>query len=325
MSHLARVLAIALWVAVTVATSPLAAQSNPLKTIKKLSTPKASYTTDELIQTIRNLENAKLHEIDAPRKNAIGKFGISVGNHTNGLARIGPLWWVTNYPNYDRETGRLLFWNQTLDDYEDPKEFDTDGGYPAGMDSAGPYLAVAYAKERIKFFKLDERSGAMSELASFTPPSGGRRESVGLAFHPERNTYYLVSGTEVFVGTPGGAFQPIGTVPRTPGYNESQPLVYLGQDRFAVFALGPKEGGNPYEFSFFMFSVDSNNAISNISPEECFVTLSHPGEGGGAPSFRWAGSVIYEQGILVMSAAPKRLDASGNYYLWFSVAKLAGK
>ncbi|WP_432784639.1 hypothetical protein AAJV73_11395 [Cyanobium sp. BSA11S] len=193
------------------------------------------------------------------------------------------------------------------------------------MDAAGPYLAVTYARTKIQFFEFKKDDGDVTVLASFDPPRLGKMESVGLAYHPTRQRYYLISDTQLYTGTPGGTWTRIGEVGRTRGYNESQPMVYVGDDsqgnaRFAVFALGPKENMKPYEFSFSLFTVDpTDRRITMVSGEE-YVELSDQSKGsaGGAPSFRWGGNVTFDGTKLTLFAVPKRLDASGNYYYWES-------
>lgn len=285
----------------------------------RLAQAKSSPTyldNEQLIAAIRSLGNAKLQVKDAPSE----LFGVSAANHTNGMARIGP-WWITNYPNVDRAKGRILYWNDTKDDYQEPKVIDTEGGYPAGMDAAERFLAVTHAKNKIRFFQFNnDEDGGLTELTAYAPPTQATRESVGLAYHPERKIYYMISNQELFKGTPGGDWTKIGTVDRKVGYSESQPMIYLGNDRFAVFALMPDKNGSPYEFSFFLFSVNDEGKITQITSHDEYIGLSSDsqGEAGGAPSFRWAGTMTFDGKTFTLYAAPKRLDASGNYYFWES-------
>lgn len=88
-----------------------------------------TYTNDELRAAIRALSHAELKVKDAPRKNAWGDFAVAAGNHTNGMARLGP-WWITNYPNAGRKKGRVLYWNENEKDYETPIVFDAEGRLP---------------------------------------------------------------------------------------------------------------------------------------------------------------------------------------------------
>lgn len=266
---------------------------------------------------IERLAKSEIYTIDAPHTAGDAKFFAAVSHHVNGMARLGDNW-ITNYPNEGRKVGRLLVWNENTFDYQDPHTFDTtlgmekDDVYPAGMDAAKNFLAVAYASNVIKFFEFNGAKIVEKEAMVFNDKVG--REDVGLAYHPRQNQYFMVTKKVAYrrVGQNWSNWETIGTLGIEKGTEESTCLVHVKDDLFVYFAFGTKADPT-YGFYYSIIEFNNNSHVKHASGE---LSLTNKGSAMGAPSFRWAGNVTYDNNVFRMYAAPKRLDSSGNFHMW---------
>jgi hypothetical protein len=266
---------------------------------------------------IGRLAQSPIHTIDGPHTAGDAKFFAAVGHHVNGMARIGDNW-ITNYPNEGREVGRLLVWNENTFDYQDPHTFSLklgmkkDDVYPSGMDGSNRFLAVAYASDVIKFFEFNGTNIVEKEALEIGDEVG--REDVGLAYHPGEYQYYLITNRELYrrVGMDWSKWERKLNIGVDRGAEESTALVHVKGDLFVYFAFGTAD--DPiYGFYYSILEIKNGTCIKHDSGK---LTLTNKGSAMGAPSFRWAGTVTFDQNVFRMYAAPKRLDSSGNFHMW---------
>lgn len=260
----------------------------------------------------------------------------AVGNHINGMARVGP-YWVVNYTDTGRETGRLLYWDGSPGGSYSVYNVGGVGGgnnYLSGMAGAGDIVAFASTTSTLRFIRIRPGTSPVA-LTSFSYDDGTKFGKVGLADDVDKRTFVLMTkngsgAIEIREGGPG-RWTLLGTLPDAYATSwggadeESRPLVYMGNGVFAAFVLKP--GDDDFQFSYQVFSLQGTASPRTIVPygTTSKVTLTHkepPGSGldpfKGYASFRWAGTVLFNGRKIEICAAPRELNNAylGDYTCW---------
>ncbi len=297
----------------------------------------------------------KYVEIDGPSISV----ELSVGSHVNGMAVLtyeGRVnhglveWVVVNYPNFDGKKGRLIYWN-TKSGAANLVEFSMDSGtgdqkrgFPACMQADRGYLVVGTGESGYaKFFDFTSPSAGVKELTWLEIPVAGMVENVGIAYHPELRKYiaYARNGDGgqfwLSVGNDGpnlskaSKWEKVNALLDVPFGEAGTPLMHLSGNMFALLSLGTDKDNDSYAFKLSFIELTKqgggsfNLAFEPVAGQYSFRAV---GEGGGAPSFRWGGTARVvrtpdqTQLSVELLAAPKRLDASGNYYKWYGSVKV---
>ncbi len=252
---------------------------------------------------------------------------IAVGDHVNGMAYNGRDI-IVNFPHDNRNKGDLFWWNKA-DGWEE-MTFDmvnkTAGSdrFPSGMQASGRLLAVAENKY-IRFFDFGAGpKSSVSEISSMKiEMPAGNKEVVGMTFNKSLNRYYLVTVGAVYASRAGispfinnvynPSFQfvkitssggiPFGEAGLALLYDEANPL------KLICLSLGTDKKSFEYKATEITLYTTGNSAT--IGTSFTTKTLSPPSghdlTGSGA-SFRWGGTADYNNGVLSIYAAPKRLD-----------------
>jgi FG-GAP-like repeat len=282
----------------------------------------------KLETAIKGLASATRETVGVSAYSSTGDYlTLSPGDHINGMAQLGPLW-VTNLPgdaSGDRDTGRVLFYDQKKDKYA-LRNFDADGGFPTGMAilDRDNILAVTHAKGTVHFFSFAGGIDNIAELASWTVPDQSDLRTIGAAFNSAQGKYYLLMNGKLYRGK-YGAWEKVGSFywDYDSSDEESIALTYLGNNTFAAFL--PYSNKDYDKFQYTIFTVDAAGSPTVVSRDQ-EVTLKNPAEDGetGAamgPNFRWSATVNFDGSTFRMCTSPRRLDGifiSARFYCWKS-------
>lgn len=292
-------------------------------------------TSQKAETLINKLGSASQASVDGPWSPA----AHAVSNHINGFARVGP-YWIVNYTDTGRKTGRLLLWNSAAGAAYVTYDVDGLGGdddYLAGMGGAADILAYTGRQPWVRFMRIAPNY-KLTELPAYTATDGANFILVGLGVDHDRKKFVMLTKNgsgkvDVHEGTPGNwtlrttLIGDFATWWNT-GDEESRPLVYMGNGTFAAFV--PKPGDDVFEFSYRILEVPAAGVVNYREPST--ISLKHNEPAGaeldpfkGYASFRWAGDVQFNGTTLEMCASPRELNNAynGNYSCWR--ATFAGK
>ncbi|MEZ5285099.1 MAG: hypothetical protein R2712_09880 [Vicinamibacterales bacterium] len=280
---------------------------------------------------IGQLASAVQRRVDIPRS----EQAHASWNHINGMARVGP-YWIVNYTNTSRQTGRLLYWKRgsSYSVYNVDGVGGGDNNYLAGMDGAGNIVAYTSTTPTLRFLRMPP-DAAPIPLPDFAYDDGTKFGRVGLAVDPDTRVYLLMTRNssyqiELREGEPG-SWRLLGTLPTdfATSWNgadeESRPLVYLGSDVYAAFVLKPDD--DSFEFAYQLFTLQGAGTARTVVPYGSTTTVKLKNEvpfGGhldpfkGYASFRWAGTVVFDGTTLEICASPRELNNAynGDYSCW---------